>query len=103
MSIKATYNPKTYKYAPNNIIKANSQINQREAYRKFSDTPTYQSPINLGVVRRTSPRVNADSAASAGVGILGAASIASPALVPFAAAAGIGYGVYKLGESFSLW
>jgi hypothetical protein len=44
-----------------------------------------------------------DSALSTGVGILGAASLAAPALAPFAAAAGVGYGVYKLGETFKLW
>lgn len=60
-------------------------------------------PINLGVVRRPATAVSVDGAASASVGILGAASVASPALVPFAAAAGIGYGIYKLGESFKLW
>lgn len=36
-------------------------------------------------------------------GIAGAAALAAPALIPFAAAAGVGYGVYKLGESFKLW
>lgn len=48
-------------------------------------------------------RVNADQAVTAGIGILGAASAAAPVLAPFAAASGVGYGVYKLGQSFSLW
>lgn len=36
-------------------------------------------------------------------GIAGAAALAAPALIPFAAATGVGYGIYKLGESFKLW
>jgi len=36
-------------------------------------------------------------------GILGAASVAAPALAPVAAVAGVGYGVYKLGETFHWW
>jgi len=36
-------------------------------------------------------------------GIFGAASIAAPALAPVAAVAGVGYGVYKLGETFHWW
>lgn len=36
-------------------------------------------------------------------GILGAASLAAPALIPAAAAAGVAYGVYKLGNTFNLW
>lgn len=82
-------------------------------------------PVNLGIVRnnpqyklnnqgaqgptgyyqgRPQVRVvNSDGVASAGVGILGAASLTNPSLLPFAAAAGVGYGVYKLGESFNLW
>ncbi len=36
-------------------------------------------------------------------GIAGAASLAAPALLPVAAALGVGYGVYKLGNSFDLW
>ena len=75
------------------------------ANRQFEKTHggTFSSPgnlVDLGI-KRQSP--NLDSAASAGIGILGAASLAASSLVPVAAAAGIGYGVYKLGESFKLW
>jgi hypothetical protein len=42
-------------------------------------------------------------AASASVGILGSASLLNPALAPLAATAGLGLGIYKLGESFKLW
>lgn len=77
------------------------------ADRQYSKThggkfATPANLVNLGVERqRQAP--NLDSAASAGIGILGAASLAASSLVPVAAAAGIGYGVYKLGESFKLW
>lgn len=49
------------------------------------------------------PSRNLDSAAASGISILGAASLAAPTLLPFAAAAGVGYGTYKLGQSLSLW
>jgi hypothetical protein len=39
----------------------------------------------------------------AGATILGSASAAAPALAPVAAGLGVGYGVYKLGQSFKLW
>ncbi len=46
---------------------------------------------------------NFDSVASAGLGLLGTAASAAPVLAPVALAAGIGYGTYKLGQSFNLW
>lgn len=46
---------------------------------------------------------NYDSAAASGVGLLSAATLAAPALLPVAAAAGIGYGTYKIGQALSLW
>lgn len=46
---------------------------------------------------------NYDAAAVSGISILGSASLAAPALLPVAAAAGIGYGTYKLGQALSLW
>jgi hypothetical protein len=47
--------------------------------------------------------INTDNVFQAGLGLIGAATAAAPVLAPVAAAAGIGYGIYKLGESFSLW
>jgi len=38
-----------------------------------------------------------------GATVLGSASLAAPALAPVAAGLGVGYGLYKLGESFKLW
>ncbi len=49
------------------------------------------------------PYRNYDAAANAGIGVLSAASLAAPAILPFAAAAGIGYGTYKLGQALSIW
>ncbi len=47
--------------------------------------------------------VRTDDFLGAGVGLIGAASVAATSLAPVAAAAGIGYGVYKVGQSLSLW
>lgn len=47
--------------------------------------------------------VDFGDALGASSGIIGAASLLNPALAPAAAAAGIGYGTYKLGQSFNLW
>lgn len=64
------------------------------------------SPLtSYGNSARTSRNNSVDTtgAAAAGLSTLGAASLAFPALAPVAAAAGIGYGLYKLGDSLNLW
>lgn len=61
----------------------------------------YTKPSAIGPEKPRS--LNLDSAAASGVSLLGAASLAAPAVLPFAAAAGVGYGAYKLGQSLSLW
>lgn len=48
-------------------------------------------------------RAAIDSAVAPAVGIAGSAALLNPALVPVAAGLGIGYGVFKLGESLKLW
>ncbi len=63
----------------------------------------YSQPKSIGPVRPASLSPNFDAAAASGVSLLGAASLAAPAVLPFAAAAGVGYGAYKLGQSLSLW
>jgi len=50
-----------------------------------------------------SSRPAIDEIAGGSLGILGGAAILAPAVAPVAAAAGIGYGAYKLGQSFKLW
>jgi hypothetical protein len=39
----------------------------------------------------------------AGSALAGSAAIAAPALAPVAAGLGVGYGVYKLGQSLKFW
>ncbi len=87
--------PNKYQYNPSNIVRQDRLIRAREEYRLLGN-----NPVNLGIQRRG---VNPDAAFTAAEGLLGAASIYAPAIAPVAAVAGIGYGVYKLGESFKLW
>ncbi len=54
-------------------------------------------------VRTVGDPVRVDSVAQPALGILGSAALLNPALAVPAAAAGIGYGVYKLGNTFKLW
>jgi hypothetical protein len=70
--------------------------------RRTSYNSVNASPLtSYAGTRRNS--VNPENVASAGVSALGAATLAFPALAPVAAAAGIGYGIYKLGDSLNLW
>jgi hypothetical protein len=92
-NIKRTYNPTPYKYNPRNIIKEESNIRAREAYTNSIKGRQFEESRNQFT----------DQTAQQGLGILGAASLAFPAIAPVAAAASVGYGVYKLGESFKLW
>jgi hypothetical protein len=59
-----------------------------------------QAPPNTP---RAPNRTVVESSATARIGILGSAALLQPELLPVAAAAGIGYGIYKLGESFNFW
>ncbi len=63
----------------------------------------YATPRKIGPEKPATLNANYDAAAASGVSLLGAASLAAPAVLPFAAAAGVGYGAYKLGQSLSLW
>lgn len=88
----------------NNQVASYTKANAQYAKTHGGTFATPGQPINLGVVRNQPARVvNADGAATAGLGLLGAAAVAAPAIAPVAAAAGVGYGIYKLGESFNLW
>lgn len=49
------------------------------------------------------PRSNLGDQLGAATGVISGAAFFNPALAPAAAAAGIGYGTYKLGQSFNLW
>jgi hypothetical protein len=59
----------------------------------------------LGQAPPNSPasRVIVDNTAASGAGILSSVALLNPELLPLAAGAGIGYGIYKLGESFNFW
>lgn len=54
-------------------------------------------------VRRQETTATIDQASSGFLGILGSAAILEPELLPVLAGAGIGYGIYKIGNSFDLW
>ncbi len=71
---------------------------ERSAKFKTIGTPE-QHLTSAGAERRAA----IDSVAAPIAGIAGAAALASPALLPVAAAAGIGYGAFKLGESLKIW
>lgn len=70
-------------------------------------SPTNQlgQPHNWAVQDNPAARRRAaiDNSIGPIAGIAGSAALLSSSLVPVAAGLGIGYGVYKLGESFSLW
>ncbi len=70
-----------------------------EVYR----LPRYEADRNDSFERSFKPRVDPANAVGAAAGVAGAASIVAPAFLPVAAALGVGYGTYKLGESLNLW
>jgi hypothetical protein len=73
-------------------------IQDKPSVFDFTDGEPRQRNQNLGV-----KRYDPGEAAGALTGIASAAALVNPALLPVAAAGGIGYGVYRLGQSFKLW
>jgi hypothetical protein len=80
----------------------------REHNRKFEQSDIVR---DLGAFNETPSRVNAaiETRATAAdtvggiAAIAGSAALLVPELLPVAAIGGIGYGVYKLGETLKLW
>lgn len=78
----------------------------RTIYTNRQQNPQVRGVIRgaLGVVPPNTPTgINVDQVATTSLGILGSASLLNPTLAPIAAAAGLGYGAYKLGETFHFW
>lgn len=81
----------------NNIRRAVSE--QGFEKRKAARSALYD-PISSGKTARSS---NFGDTLGAVAGIAGAASYFNPILAPVAAVGGVGYGTYKLGQSFNWW
>jgi hypothetical protein len=67
------------------------------SYRIAGDRVRNPETVNVQPLHR------AGDLLGTGATILGSASLAAPALAPVAAGLGVGYGLYKLGETFKLW
>jgi len=85
----------------------NSRATARKFYPEIVEPSTLQrihSPAsqNPGQIFPSATEQGFDGLGGV-AGILGAASTVAPILAPVAAAAGVGYGVYKLGHTFDLW
>lgn len=65
-------------------------------YRKYREAKQQQPILRI-------PRDRTDEVVTASLGIGTTAAAFAPVIAPAVAAAGIGYGVYKLGASFDLW
>ncbi len=108
-----TYTVKTYRN-PRTGETVRFGVERGNQYPTSFTTPSGFKPSDLNPdgsvqIRKLNPTVrqqpppNPGEVLGVGAGILGAASVAAPVLAPVAAVAGVGYGVYKLGETFHWW
>lgn len=81
-------------YAPTSIDNYRHYKAQKQQFDKY---------LVKGRIVQRSQAPNVDQAITSSIGIASAASSLVPALLPVAAAAGVGYGIYKLGKSFQVW
>lgn len=98
----------TFNVPKRGLIKPNSPDNYQRYKRIRADYDNRSKKFDrliksYPVETPRQPSFDYSNAAAAGIGTLGAASPFLPALAPVAAAAGLGYAVYKLGDSFNLW
>lgn len=82
-----------------------AQVTSPDNYQRYKDIRTQRDLLRdaqlLKVPRQRT--IDPDQVAQGALGVLGAVSAVAPVVAPVAAAAGIGYGVYRLGHSFDLW
>ncbi len=101
-----TRSTRDYSY-PSSLAKSKAyfEASNRTSKRLISEIAKQQGPtipVRPAVVR-SSPTERTFDVLGQASGALGAASAFAPALAPVAAAAGLGYGIYKLGHSFDIW
>lgn len=109
MNTTSTYSPK---YTPDRRFSIgpdlNSPVSFRPQRRGFNTPSSIDNYRKYQAAKTSAPTIRAvgpdlDSAVQSSVAIGAAAIPFAPVIAPAVAAAGVGYGVYKLGKSFNLW
>lgn len=83
-------------------------VKERQDFRNSSEADFVKRQAERArkypeLYKTAKPKVNIGDSLGTVAGIAGAASYFNPVLAPVAAVGGIGYGTYKLGQSFNWW